>query len=75
MKYFSIDKFLNDDMSHMKHEHEECGKKIVKKCATYIFHQMITHGQETKQTTMSKSRNQVHKDLTMNESLILQEQL
>jgi len=30
MTYFSIDKFLNDDMSHMKHEHEECGKKIVK---------------------------------------------
>jgi hypothetical protein len=75
MKYFSIDKFLNDDMSHMKHEHEECGKKIVKKCVTYIFHKMITHEQETKQTTMSKSRNQVHKDLIMNESLILQEQL
>ncbi len=51
------------------------GKKIVKKCAAYIFHKMITHEQETKQTTMSMSRNQVHKDLLMNESLILQKQL
>jgi hypothetical protein len=59
----------------MKHEHEECGKKIVKKCATCIFHKMIIHEQETKQTTMNKSRNQVHKDLAMNESLLLQEQL
>jgi hypothetical protein len=43
MKKISINNFLSDDMSHMKHEHEECGEKFVKKCATYIFHKMITH--------------------------------